>query len=96
MNEIKPELMGIYNFGVKGGGGGSGGSGPTITIPSATLQSEGCVRTCNSSSGQVTSETVSIVPTQYYVQTEIARLDQAIESAQGTVQYEPISSAIIE
>lgn len=95
MYETKPEIIGIYNNGVKGGGGGGGsGTGPTITIPSATLSSEGCVTTRNAKDNLVTSETVSVVPTQYFVQTEIARLDTRIDNAQGTVQYTPISSYV--
>ena len=91
MYDTKPELIGIYNNGVKGGGGGGGGTGPTITIPSATLSSEGCVTTRNAVDQNVTSETVSVVPTQWYVQTEIARLDLRIDNAQGTVMYTKIA-----
>ena len=94
MYDTKPELIGIYNNGVKGGGGSGGGTGPTITIPSATLSTEGCVVTRNATDQNVTSETVSVVPTQYFVQTEIARLDTRIDNAQGTVMYTPISSYI--
>lgn len=91
MYDTKPELIGIYNNGVKGGGGGGGGTGPTITIPSATLSSEGCVTTRNAVDQNVTSETVSVVPTQWYVQSEIARLDLRIDNAQGTVMYTKIA-----
>ena len=92
MYDTKPELIGIYNNGVKGGGGGGGGgTGPTITIPSATLSTEGCVTTRNAADQNVTSETVSVVPTQYYVQSEIARLDLRIDNAQGTVMYTKIA-----
>ena len=92
MYETKPELIGIYNNGVKGGGGGGGGgTGPTITIPSATLSSEGCVTTRNEADPNATAETVSVVPTQFYVQSEIARLDDRIDHAAGTVMYTPIA-----
>lgn len=91
MYDTKPELIGIYNNGVKGGGGGGGGTGPTITIPSATLTTEGCVSTRNAADQQVTSETVSVVPTMWWFQQEVARLDDAISSAGGTVQYTKIA-----
>lgn len=96
MYDIKPELMGIYNFGVatsggSGGSGGGGGTGPnvTITVPNAGLSTVGVVKTCNTSNGNVTSETVNVVPTQYYVQGEFARIDGFLDSA---VQVVPISS----
>lgn len=96
MYSIKPELIGIYNNGVATSGGGGGGSaGPSITVPAATLTTPGVVVTCNSSSGSVTSDTVNVVPTQYYVQSEIARLENAISSA-GAIQYTPISSSTID
>lgn len=94
MYDIKPELMGIYNFGVatSGGSGGSGGgtgSNITITVPNAGLSTVGVVKTCNTSNGSVTSETVNVVPTQWYVQGEFARIDGRLDSA---VQVVPISS----
>lgn len=82
MYDTEPELIGIYNNGVKGGGGGggSGSGGVSINIPEATLTTPGAVTTCNASASSATSETVSLVPTQYYVQTEIARLESSIAS----------------
>lgn len=84
-DNISPELIGIYNNGVRGNGGG-GGSGLTVsvTISEATLTTPGGVQTRNSSDGTVTSETVSVVPTQYYVQNEISRLESAIVSGGGS------------
>ena len=84
--DIEPELMGIYNNGVRGGGG-STATGITVsgTMPSATTTTEGAVQTCNTSTA-VTSESVSLVPTQYLFQTEIARLENAIVTAGGTVE----------
>ena len=84
--DIEPELMGIYNNGVRGGGG-STAAGITVsgTMPSATTTTEGAVQTCNTSTA-VTSESVSLVPTQYLFQTEIARLENAIVTAGGTVE----------
>lgn len=95
MYSIKPELIGIYNNGVATSGGGSGGGGGTsdfsITIPAAAIGSMGVVQVCNSSNSQITSETVAVVPTQYYVQTEINRIDGRLDSA---VIVEPISSYV--
>jgi hypothetical protein len=97
MHNIQPELIGIFNIGVatSGGSGGGGGGGGTsdfsITIPAAAIGSMGVVQVCNSSNSQVTSETVTVVPTQYYVQTEINRIDGRLDSA---VIVEPISSFV--
>lgn len=88
MYDTKPELIGIYNNGVKGGGGGGGsGTGATITVPDATLTTPGVVITGNTHSDLVTSETVSVVPTQWFLQQEVTRLEALIDAAQGTVQY---------
>ena len=94
MYDTKPELIGIYNNGVKGGGGGGGGgTGPTITItiPSATLTSEGVVITGNTTNSSLTAEDVTHVPTQGWFQQEVARLDLRIDNAQGTVMYTKIA-----
>lgn len=94
MYDTKPELIGIYNNGVKGGGGGGGGgTGPTITItiPSATLTSEGVVITGNTTNSSLTAEDVTHVPTQWFFQQEVARLDLRIDNAQGTVMYTKIA-----
>ena len=94
MYDTKPELIGIYNNGVKGGGGGGGGgTGPTITItiPSATLTSEGVVITGNTTNSSLTAEDVTHVPTQWWFQQEVARLDLRIDNAQGTVMYTKIA-----
>jgi len=93
MYDTKPELIGIYNNGVKGGGGGGGGSGATITItvPNATLTDPGVVVTGNTTSESVTSETVNVVPTMWWFQQEVARLDLRIDNAQGTVMYTKIA-----
>ena len=95
MYDTKPELIGIYNNGVKGGGGGGGGGGTgptiTITIPSATLTSEGVVITGNTTNSSLTAEDVTHVPTQWFFQQEVARLDLRIDNAQGTVMYTKIA-----
>lgn len=94
MYETKPEIIGIYNNGVKGGGGGGGGgSGSTITItvPDATLTSPGVVITGNTTNSQLTDSDVNHVPTQWFFQQEVARLDLRIDNAQGTVMYTPIA-----
>ena len=95
MYDTKPELIGIYNNGVKGGGGGGGGGGTgptiTITIPSATLSSEGVVITGNTTNDQLTADDVTHVPTQWFFQKEIARLDQRIDDVPGTIQYTKIN-----
>lgn len=95
MYDTKPELIGIYNNGVKGGGGGGGGGGTgptiTITIPSATLTTEGVVVTGNTTNDQLTAEDVTHVPTQWWFQQEVANIYLAISQAQGTVQYEEIN-----
>lgn len=85
MYDTKPELIGIYNMGVKGQGGGGGGgsvSGDTIqiTIPPASLTDPGVVITRNASDSAVTSDTTNIVPTQYFLQSEVERLTQLIIS----------------
>lgn len=75
-------------------GSGSTGGGSTITISAseATLASAGIVKTCNASTGQATSTTVALVPTQYFVQSEITRLEGLISSASSTTV---ISSSIV-
>ena len=90
MYDTKPELIGIYNNGVKGGGGGTGPT-ITITIPSATLSSEGVVITGNTTNSSLTAEDVTHVPTQWFFQNEIARLDQRIDDVPGTIQYTKIA-----
>lgn len=94
MYETKPELIGIYNNGVKGGGGGGGSGSVVITIPDATLTTPGVVVTGNTSNPNLTSETVNVVPTQWYFQQEVARLNDRIDSA-GSISYTPISSSTI-
>lgn len=75
MHETKPEMIGLYNNGLKNAGGAPGtGTEFSATVPSATLTTEGVVKTCNASSAEVTSETVSVVPTMWYVQNAIAQL----------------------
>lgn len=98
MYETKPELIGIYNNGVKGGGGGGGGTGPTITItiPSATLSSEGVVVTGNTNNPSLTEQDVTHVPTQWFFQNEIARLEQRINDLAGAVRYTPINTSIVD
>jgi hypothetical protein len=76
-DNIEPELVGIFNNGVRGAGGG-GSSTPGITIsgaiPAATTTTAGVVQTRNSSSADITSDTVDVVPTMWYVQNAIAQL----------------------
>ena len=59
------------------------------TGPMATLTTVGFVQTRNAADVHLTSASVAVVPTQYYVQTEIERLDEALNSA---IRCEPISS----
>ena len=97
MYNTKPELIGIYNVGVlgHGGGGGSGaGDNISITIPAANAATPGVVVTGNTHSNTVTSETVNVVPTLWWMQQEVTRLDNAISSA-GGISYTPISSTTI-
>lgn len=58
--------------------------GTVITVSEATLNSAGIVKTCNTSTGNATSDAVSLVPTQYYVQSEVTRLEGLISSASST------------
>ena len=60
----------------------------------ASNASYGVVQTRNATDIQVTAASVNIVPTQYYVQQEVARLEVAIAGATGAVGYEPISSYV--
>ena len=94
MYNTKPEIIGIYNNGVRGGGGSGSGSTITITVPDATLSDPGVVVTGNTNSNTVTSETVNVVPTLWWMQQEVQRLDDAISSA-GGISYTPISSTTI-
>lgn len=94
MYNTKPEIIGIYNNGVRGGGGSGSGSTITITVPDATLSDPGVVITGNTHSDTVTSETVNVVPTLWWMQQEVTRLDNAISSA-GGISYTPISSTTI-
>jgi len=89
MYDTKPELIGIYNNGVKGGGGGGTGI-VSITIPPASLTTPGVVITGNTANPQLTSDTVNVVPTQWYFQQEVSRLDNRIDSA-GVIQYTKIA-----
>ena len=61
-------------------------SSTIVSNEAATLESAGIVTTCNTSNAQVTSETVAVVPTQYYVQSEIGRLEGLISSNSGGTQ----------
>ena len=63
---------------------GSGGQTIVVSASEATTASAGIVKTCNTSTSQATSNTVSLVPTQYYVQSEVTRLENLISSAGGT------------
>ena len=69
-----------------------GGNTVGVAADLASLSAPGTVQTRNEADAQLTSASISVVPTQYYVQTEIARLNQAIADAQGALRYEPISS----
>lgn len=60
----------------------------------ATLTTTGVVQTRNAPDPQVTSASVSVVPTQYYVQQEVARLEVAIAGATGALRYEPINTHV--
>ena len=72
------------------------------TFPNASYSSKGAVVTRNTTDRSVTADTTNVVPTQYYVQNEIARLDALIASGGGggsivgDFSYIPISSAITE
>lgn len=92
MYETKPEIIGIYNIGIKntGGGGGTGGT-VSITIPPANTTDPGVVITGNTSNSQLTSASTNVVPTLWWMQQEVGRLETAISSA-GVIQYTPISS----
>lgn len=96
MYNTKPELIGIYNVGVTGHGGGSGGGGGggdvSITVPAASAANLGVVITGNTHSDTVTSETANVVPTLWWMQQEVQRLDNAIS---GGISYTPISSTTI-
>lgn len=96
-DDISPELMGIYNNGVRGAGGGGGGEGASVsfTLPQASTSAAGVVKTCNASSAEVTSETTSIVPTMWYVQNAIAQLTGGTYSVpdSGSQQTITVSAA---
>lgn len=96
MYNTKPELIGIYNVGVSGHGGGGSGTGDdiSITIPAASATTPGVVITGNTHSDTVTSASVNVVPTLWWMQQEVQRLDNAISSA-GGISYTPISSMTI-
>ena len=87
MYQTKPELIGIYNNGIKSGGGGGGGGAGTepvsITIKAANLTTPGVVITGNTSNPNLTSADVNIVPTLWWLQREIARLDSRIDDISG-------------
>ena len=93
MYETKPEIIGIYSIGIKSTGGGGGGTGGTvsITIPPANTTDPGVVITGNTSNAQLTSASTNVVPTLWWMQQEVGRLETAISSA-GVIQYTPISS----
>lgn len=70
----------------------TGGNTVSIAANTASTAQYGTVQTRGTVDPQLTAASVSVVPTQYYVQTEIARLDQAITDAQSALRYEVISS----
>lgn len=70
----------------------SGGNTISIAANTASTAQYGTVQTRNATDPQATAASVSIVPTQYYVQQEVARLEIAIAGATGALRYTPISS----
>lgn len=65
------------------------------TAPTASLSSNGIVQTRNATDPQLTSASVSVVPTQYYVQQEVNRLELLITGAtNAALQYEPINTHV--
>jgi hypothetical protein len=72
----------------------TGGNTVSVAADLASLSAPGTVQTRNATDPQATAASVSVVPTQYYVQQEIARLELAIAGATGALRYEPISSYV--
>lgn len=58
------------------------------TAPTASLSSNGMVQTRNVPDSELTSASVSVVPTQYYVQTQFAQLGEELD---GAIRCEPIN-----